>query len=88
MLRRSTAIAIISGAAVLAGTSVAAGFGTFRRRVEDDGAAIVYQVAVADVNGDGKGDAVAAVDAIDEAREPRGDVPREARAAVCGHRRC
>ena len=29
MLRRSTAIAIVSGAAVLAGTSVAAGFGTF-----------------------------------------------------------
>ena len=67
MLRRSTAIAIVSGAAVLAGTSVAAGFGTFRvGESHDVGAAIVYQVAVADVNGDGKGDAVAAVDATDE----------------------
>ena len=67
MLRRPTAIAIVSGAAVLAGTSVAAGFGTFRvGESHDVGAAIVYQVAVADLNGDRKGDAVAAVDAFDE----------------------
>jgi FG-GAP-like repeat/FG-GAP repeat len=60
MLRRSTAIAIISGAAVLAGTSVAAGFGTFKPAQTKTMAGLVYQVAVGDVNGDGRGDVVAA----------------------------
>jgi hypothetical protein len=59
MLRRPTLIAIVMGAAALAGASVAAGYGTFKPAQTKTMVGYVYQVAVGDVNGDGRGDVVA-----------------------------
>lgn len=60
MRGRPTVIATVVCTAMLAGASVAAGFGTFKPAQTKTMVGYVYQVAVGDVNGDRRGDVVAA----------------------------
>jgi FG-GAP-like repeat len=68
MLRDSRLLSGTAVAAFLVIAGVASGYGTFRvGESHDIGAAVIYQAAVGDINGDGRGDVAAAVDADDEA---------------------
>jgi hypothetical protein len=70
MLRDSRLLTLAAVGAFLVITGVASGYGTFRvGESHDIGAAVIYQAAVADLNGDRLGDVVAAVDAGDEAED-------------------